>query len=192
MRYELVVVGASLGGFHALENLLGGLPASFPMPVVIVQHRSGDSDEMLVNLLMRKSRLPVVEAEDKQAIIPGKVYIAPANYHLLVEEGHLALSTQSAVEFARPSIDVMFESAADAFRERVIAVLLTGSNKDGAQGMARIKECGGLAVVQDPASSENGRMPAAAIAAAAVDRILPLPDIANFLIDIAIGRKVKS
>lgn len=191
MRYELIVVGASLGGFHAIEVLLGGLPESFPLPIVIVQHRSSDSDNLMVSLLKRKSPLPVVEAEDKQAIIPGQVYIAPANYHLLVEDHHLTLSTQSAVEFARPSIDVLFESAADAFRERVIAVLLTGSNRDGAHGMARIHECGGLTLVQDPASAESRRMPDAALAATQIDRVLPLPEIAGFLIDTSTGSKVK-
>ncbi|HYP29932.1 MAG TPA: chemotaxis protein CheB [Blastocatellia bacterium] len=192
MRYELIVVGASLGGFHALEMLLGGLPPNFSLPVVIVQHRSSDSDDLLAVLLKRKTRLPVVEVEDKQAIMPGQVYIAPANYHLLVEEGHFALSTEPPVEFARPSIDVLFESAAEAFRERVIGVLLTGSNRDGAQGMARIKECGGITLVQDPASAESGRMPEAAIAASEIDRVLPLPEIATFLIDISTGSKVKA
>jgi two-component system, chemotaxis family, protein-glutamate methylesterase/glutaminase len=191
MRYELIVVGASLGGFQALEQVLGGLPPGFPLPIVVVQHRSSDSDDLLAILLKRKSRLPVSEAEDKQPIMPGQVYIAPANYHLLVEEGHLALSTQSPVEFARPSIDVLFESAADAFRERVVAVLLTGSNKDGAEGMARVKDCGGLTLVQDPASAESVRMPEAAIEASGIDRVLPLSEIADFLIDISTGSKVK-
>lgn len=191
MRYELIVVGASLGGFHALEQVLGGLPPGFPLPIVVVQHRSSDSDELLAVLLKRKSHLPVIEADDKQSIMPGHVYLAPANYHLLVEERHLALSTQPPVEFARPSIDVLFESAADAFRERVVAVLLTGSNRDGAQGMARIKDCGGLTLVQDPASAESVRMPEAAIAASEIDRVLPLSEIADFLIDISTGSKVK-
>ncbi|HKY05712.1 MAG TPA: chemotaxis protein CheB, partial [Blastocatellia bacterium] len=129
----------------------------------------------------RESSLPVVEVEDKQPIFPGKIYMAPANYHLLVEEGHFALSTEGPVQFARPSIDVLFESAADTYRNRVVAVLLSGSNSDGAQGMARVKENGGLAVVQDPATAESRVMPDAAIAATEVDWILPLSEIPLFL-----------
>ncbi|HEX8088638.1 MAG TPA: chemotaxis protein CheB [Blastocatellia bacterium] len=181
MSYGLVVIGASLGGFHALEAVLEDLPPEFPLPIAVVQHRSSDSDELLPTLLRRKSRLPVVEAEDKQAIIPGQVFIAPANYHLLVEEGHFALSTEGPVQFARPSVDVLFESAADAYREKVVAVLLSGSNSDGARGVSLVKEYGGLAIVQDPASAEGRRMPEAAIAAARVDQVLPLSEIAPFL-----------
>ncbi|MFP5261730.1 MAG: chemotaxis protein CheB [Blastocatellia bacterium] len=181
MSYGLVVIGASLGGFHALEAVLGGLPAEFPLPIAVVQHRSSDSDELLPTLLRRKSRLPVVEAEDKQSIIPGQVFIAPANYHLLVEEGHFALSTEGPVQFARPSVDVLFESAADAYREKVVAVLLSGSNSDGARGVSLVKEYGGLAIVQDPASAEGRQMPEAAMAAAPVDQVLPLSEIAPFL-----------
>jgi two-component system chemotaxis response regulator CheB len=181
MGYELIVIGASLGGFHALEILLGELPRDFPLPIAVVQHRSSDSDELLSTLLRRSSRLPIVEVEDKQAIIPGEIYIAPANYHLLVEEGHFALSTEGPVQFARPSIDVLFESAADAYRQKVVAVLLSGSNSDGARGITRIKEYGGLAVVQDPASAESSRMPEAAIAATRIDLVLPLAEIARYL-----------
>jgi two-component system chemotaxis response regulator CheB len=181
MGYGLIVVGASLGGFHALETLLGGLPRDFPLPVAVVQHRSSDSDELLATLLRRSSRLPIVEVEDKHSITPGEIYIAPANYHLLVEEGHFALSTEGPVQFARPSIDVLFESAADAYRDKVVAVLLSGSNSDGARGMTRVKECGGLAIVQDPASAESSRMPEAAIAATRIDHVLPLSEIARHL-----------
>lgn len=181
MRYELIVVGASLGGFKALEVLVGSLPPNFQVPIAAVQHRSSDSDELLITLLNRESRLPVVEVEDKQAIFPGRIYMAPANYHLLVEEGHFALSTEGPVQFARPSIDVLFESAADTYRNRVVAVLLSGSNSDGSRGMARVKQNGGLAVVQDPDSAESRSMPDAAIAATEVDWILPLSEIPSFL-----------
>lgn len=180
-RYELVVMGASLGGFHALGVMLDELPDSFPLPLAIVQHRSSDSDELLVLLLNRRCRLPIVEVEDKQMIAAGRVYVAPANYHLLVEHQHFALSTQAPVQFARPSIDVLFESAAEAYGERLIAVLLSGSNQDGARGMKAVKARGGLTIVQDPTTAESRQMPEAAIAVTQIDHILPLPEIAGFL-----------
>lgn len=184
MNYDLIVTGASLGGFDALAVLLGGLPENFPLPLAVVQHRSVDSDELLPILLGRACRLPLTEVEDKQPILPGTVYIAPANYHLLVEKDHFALSVDERVQFARPSIDVLFESAADAYRDKVVAILLSGSNEDGAQGIARVKARGGLTLVQDPASAESARMPAAAIATSEVDHVLPLAEIAQFLNDL--------
>jgi len=181
MGVELIVAGASLGGFDAVATLLGALPEDYPLPLAVVQHRSVDSDDLLSLLLQRTTRLPLAEVEDKQPILPGRVYIAPANYHLLVERNHFALSVDHRVQYARPSIDVLFESAADAYRERLAAVLLSGSNDDGAHGIARVKERGGLTIVQDPASAESGRMPAAAIAASPVDYVLPLAGIAQLL-----------
>jgi len=183
MKIELIVAGASLGGFDALAALLGALPEDYPLPLAVVQHRSVDSDDLLMMLLQRTTRLPLAEVEDKQPILPGAVYIAPANYHLLIERDHFALSIDHRVQYARPSIDVLFESAADAYRERLAAVLLSGSNEDGAQGIARVKARGGLTIVQDPASAESARMPAAAIAAAEVDYVLPLAGIAQLLND---------
>lgn len=183
MNPELIVAGASLGGYDALAMLLGALPESYPLPLAVVQHRSIDSDELLPVLLQRACRLPLTEVEDKQPILPGTVYIAPANYHLLVEGDHFALSVDHRVQYARPSIDVLFESAADAYRERLVAVLLSGSNEDGARGIARVKARGGLTVVQDPASAESARMPAAAIAASEVDHVLSLAGIAQLLND---------
>lgn len=180
MAFELVVIGASLGGLQALETLLAGLPQAFPLPVVVVQHRHKDSND-LVALLQRYSLLPVSEVEDKEEIRPGQVYLAPADYHLLIEAGHFALSLEASVGYARPSIDVLFESAAEAYAERVIGVILTGASQDGAQGLAKIKASGGLTVVQSPATAEGQVMPAAAIAATQVDQILPLSEIALFL-----------
>jgi two-component system, chemotaxis family, protein-glutamate methylesterase/glutaminase len=187
MNTALIVAGASLGGFDALATLLGALPEDFPLPLAVVQHRSADSDELLPLLLQRACRLPLAEVEDKQPILPGTVYIAPANYHLLVELDHFALSVDHRVQYARPSIDVLFESAADAYRERLAAVLLSGSNEDGARGIARVKARGGLTIVQDPASAESARMPAAAIAATPVDHVLPLAGIARLLNDLTGG-----
>jgi two-component system, chemotaxis family, protein-glutamate methylesterase/glutaminase len=183
MSYDLIVAGASLGGYDALAVLLGALPEAFPVPLAVVQHRSVDSEELLPVLLGRVCRLPIVEVEDKQPILPGTVYLAPANYHLLVERDHFALSVDARVQYARPSIDVLFESAADVYRESLLAILLSGSNEDGASGIARIKARGGLTIVQDPASAESARMPSAAIAASPVDHVLPLAEIAQFLND---------
>jgi len=180
-QYEIVVIGTSLGGLDALQILLAGLPADFPLPVVVVQHRGGDPGDMLSALLQRHSVVPGGEVEDKEVMVAGRVYLAPAGYHLLVEEGAFALSTEASVSYARPSIDVLFESAADAYGEKVIGVILTGASKDGARGAAKIKECGGLVVVQEPATAKSRVLPDAAIAATAVNRILPLAEIAPFL-----------
>lgn len=181
MAFELIVIGASYGGLSALALLLPELASEFPLPVVIVQHRKKDGDDGLCEYLSRRSHLPLIEPNDKEKVEPGRVYLAPRDYHLLVEESIFALSTESPVAYARPSIDVLFESAADVYHERVVGVILTGANRDGAQGLARIKSLGGLAVVQDPRSAESPAMPEAAINATAVDRILPLPGIAPYL-----------
>lgn len=179
---ELVVIGASRGGLRALEAVLGALPAGFGPPVAIVQHRDKTAPETLAELLQRRSPRPVVEAEDKQPIRPGHVYLAPADYHLLVDAGHFALSTEPPVHHARPSVDVLFESAAEAYRERVTGVVLTGASTDGAEGLAAIKRHGGLTVAQDPATAEAPAMPEAAIAAGAADHVLPLAEIGPFLV----------
>jgi len=184
MDFEIVVIGLSLGGRHALEVVLPALPKDFPLPVALVQHRGSGSDATLVAHLQKHSALPVAEPEDKEVIRRGQLYLAPADYHLLVEGGHFALSTEAPVWYARPSIDVLFESAAAAYGEAVIGVLLTGANQDGVQGLAAIKRSGGLAVVQDPKTAQVPEMAKAAIAAAAVDKILPLEEIGPFLADI--------
>ncbi|HWL88492.1 MAG TPA: chemotaxis protein CheB, partial [Polyangiaceae bacterium] len=132
-------------------------------------------------LLQRHSPMRVAEAEDKEPITRGRVYIAPADYHLLVDGRALALSTDLPVRFSRPSIDVLFESAADAFRHRLIGIVLTGKNHDGARGLSRIKDRGGLTIVQDPASAEGRAMPEGAIAQSRVDRVLALDAIGPFL-----------
>ncbi len=178
---RVVVVGTSTGGLAAMQVLLPGLAEGFPWPVVIVQHRSKEQGSELCKYLQRCCRRNVSEPEDKEPIMAGRVYLAPRDYHLLVERGNFALSTEAPVYFARPSIDVLFESAADAYGAGVVGVVLTGANGDGARGLARIKAAGGVAVVQEPATARAPEMPRAAIGAAAVDRVLPLPEIAPFL-----------
>jgi len=179
-EFEIVVVGTSIGGLKALQVLLSGLPEGFPLPVVIVQHR-GNSEIGLCGFLSRTSPLPISEPEDKEPIFPGRAYLAPRDYHLLVANGSFVLSTDSPVAFARPSIDVLFESAADEYQERTIGVILTGANQDGARGLAAIKMRHGLTVVEDPQSAACRELPDAAIAATQVDRILPLQEIGSYL-----------
>lgn len=180
MAFEIVVIGASFGGLAALQVVLPALARDFPLPIVVVQHRGKDMDN-LCEFLGRHSALPLSEPNDKDAIMPGHVYLAPRDYHLLVERDGFALSTEAPVGFARPSVNVLFESAADVYRERVVGVILTGANTDGARGLAKIKSSGGMAVAENPASAVAHGMPAAAIAATSVDAILPLREIAPFL-----------
>lgn len=180
MAFEIVVIGTSYGGLSALQILLPELAKDFPLPVIVVQHRGKGSDN-LCEFLQKHSALPLTEPNDKDALTPGRVYLAPRDYHLLVERGSFALSTEAPVGFARPSVNVLFESAADVYQEHVVGVILTGANADGARGMAKIKSYGGLCVVEDPADAESHGMPAAAIAATKVDAILPLREIAPYL-----------
>ena len=192
--YKIVVVGTSLGGLQALQILLPSLPKSFPLPVAIVQHRHKDSNDSLSVFLQGYCALPLTEAEDKETILPGRVYLAPPDYHLLVEEGHFALSTEAAVCHARPSIDVLFESAADAYAQGVIGVILTGASHDGSQGLLKIQAQGGLAIIEEPTTAQSPTMPKAALAALQQQRvsntvvtaywILPLHDIAPFLVNL--------
>jgi two-component system, chemotaxis family, protein-glutamate methylesterase/glutaminase len=181
-RYDLVVMGTSTGGLHALTRLLSALPADFPLPIAIVQHRSRDSDERLATLLSGASLIPVVEAEDKEPLrIPG-VYLGPPDYHLLVEADWMALSTEEPVGYSRPSIDVLFESAAYSHGSGVIGVLLTGANQDGTRGLKRIKEHGGYVIIQNPDSAESAFMPKHAVKHLLPDRVLNLEQIAGELI----------
>ena len=177
MAYELVVIGTSWGGLHALRRVLKGIPAKFDVPVVVVQHRHRDSDELLVSLLQEHTTLEVCEVDDKMELKSGGVYVAPAEYHVLVEAGHLELSTEEPVRFSRPSIDVTFESAADSYGSRTIGVVMTGANDDGARGLRRIADRGGVAIVQDPSTAESAIMPAAAIKHVPDARVAKLDDI---------------
>jgi two-component system chemotaxis response regulator CheB len=183
-KYEIVVIGCSMGGMHALQTIFGTLPQDFSVPIAVVQHRYRTSNEGLPAFLRRHTKLNVVDTTDKEWIKPGTVYLAPANYHLLVERGELSLSVDEAVAYSRPSIDVLFESAADAYGAGVVGVVLTGANADGARGAARIKNRGGFVVAQDPATAESPAMPQAAIDATRVDRILPLDRVGPFLVEL--------
>ena len=179
--YEIIVVGASWGGLAAVRAIVGALPADFDIPIVIVQHRHRDSDSRLGRFIVRHTHMHVCDVEDKMPVEPGRLYVAPPDYHTMVEEGHLALSTDAPVRYSRPSIDVMLTSAADAYGRRTVGVILTGANADGAQGLRRVADVGGLPIVQDPASAEVSTMPAAAIAAVPQARVFPLDRIGGYL-----------
>ena len=190
-RPELVVVGTSLGGLNALTTLLRTLPARFRVPIVIVQHRTVSPDGGgLAKLLQEHTRLTVFEAEDKMPLEAGGVYLAPADYHLMIESaGVLALSTDAPVRSARPSIDVLFQTASDAYRDALLGVLLTGASSDGAEGLASVKANGGRAIVEDPATAECRTMPAAALATTAVDYVLTIDKIGDHLVTLVEGTR---
>lgn len=181
MGYDIVVVGTSWGGLAALRELIAGLPGDFSLPLVVVQHRHKESGHMLTGLLQDHTQLPVCEAEDKAPITGGAVHVAPADYHLLVEEGFFSLTMDEPVAFSRPSIDVTFASAADVYGDHVVGVVLTGANSDGSRGLRRITDRGGLPIVQLPATAESPAMPAAALRVVPESRALTIQQISETL-----------
>jgi len=185
MRHEAVVIGVSSGGIEALKVILPALPASFPLPIAIVQHRDERSDGFLAEFLNRLSGVTVSEPEDKEPLCAGHVYLAPAGYHLQIESDRsFSLSVDGRVNYSCPSIDVLFEIAAVVFAELLIGIVLTGANADGAQGLKAIKARGGLAIVQDPKTAQTSSMPNAALEATAVDYIADIKQIAPLLVQI--------
>jgi two-component system, chemotaxis family, protein-glutamate methylesterase/glutaminase len=188
--YEVIVIGTSWGGLDALSRLLDGLHDDVEQPMVVVQHRSVESEgSALAEVLAHHTTRTVCDPDDKTELEPFHVYLAPPDYHVLVEHGHVALSTDAVVQFARPSIDVLFDSAADIYADRLAAVILTGANDDGAYGIARVRRRGGVTIAQDPAGAERPQMPTAAIATGAVQHVLPLEEIGPFLGKIAGGER---
>jgi two-component system, chemotaxis family, protein-glutamate methylesterase/glutaminase len=181
--YDVVVIGASWGGLKAIETVLAELPEDFPVPIVVAQHRDDDADDQLLpRLLNRHTPLRVADADDKAALDAGTVLLAPPGYHvLLTDDGCVELSVDEPVSYSRPSIDVLFESTADAFGPRAVAVLLTGANADGAAGLRAIAERGGHTIVQDPTTAERPEMPKAALDVMQPDVVAALDDIAGLL-----------
>ena len=182
---DVVVIGASTGGLAAVSTVLGGLPRDFPAPVVVVLHRAAQGPDLLAGLLARHASSGVREAEDKAPLQAGCTLVAPPDYHLLVEPGAVSLSVDEPLHFSRPSIDVLLASAADAYGERAAGVVLTGANADGALGLSRIVERGGIAIVQDPETAERGEMPSAALWAAPEARVLALEQIGPAIVALA-------
>lgn len=184
-KYKAVVIGVSAGGQKALKTILLGLPSDLTFSVIIVIHRHSDSDDYLEQSLNSECEIRVKQADEKEAINDGVVYIAPPNYHLLIEDDNtFSMSVEGTVNYARPAIDVLFESAAYAYGPELIGIILTGANYDGSRGLKKIKEMGGLTIVQSPETAEVGDMPRAAIAAVEPDHILPLKEIGPFLMDL--------
>ena len=179
---SVVAIGASLGGLEALQKILANLPAKLGASVVIAQHRRRDPDSQLCSLLARRCPLPISEPEDKTPLELDHVYLAPADYHLLVERGSLALSVDAPVCYARPSIDVLFESVADAYGTAALGIMLTSANHDGADGLAAIKSAGGVVLVQDPKTAESPVGPLAALAKVQPDAVLPIEQIADQIV----------
>jgi two-component system chemotaxis response regulator CheB len=185
--YDLVVVGTSWGGLAALRTLVSGLPDTFRMAVTLVQHRHKESDNLLRTLLQERSALEVCEVEDKMPLKQGRIYVAPPDYHTLVEPGHFSLSTEAPVRFSRPSIDVTFLSAADSYGHRTVGVVLTGANTDGSEGLRRISDRGGLAIIQDPATAESTLMPSGAVKAVPRARVMSLAEMTVFIASLPAG-----
>jgi len=189
--HDLVVVGTSWGGLEVLRRVLPALPAELDAAVVIAQHRGPSSHPTAFrDLLGAVTRMNVREAGDKDALGRGTVYVAPPDYHLLVDRDGLSLSTDEPVLYARPSIDVLFESAAESYRERCVGIVLTGANADGARGLARIAELGGASVVQDPGEAQRAGMPLAALAAVPGARVAAIGEIASLIVELCGVAKV--
>ena len=191
MAYDFVVIGASVGGLEAIGVLLQQLPPDFPLPIAIAQHRApAPPDGDLAVIWQRSTTLPIGDADDKAPIEPGRVYIAPADYHLLVESrAQFALSTDPPVLYARPSIDVLFESAAEVYGGSLIGVILTGASADGSHGLKTIRQRGGCALVQEPATAESDVMPRAALGATAVNHVMAVPDLGRIVAALAGARR---
>ncbi len=180
--YQAVVIGSSAGGLNALKTIFMALDKHFPLPVIIVQHVSPAADNYLATFLNSLEKIRVKEADEKEIPQAGVAYIAPPNYHLLMEHnGSFTLTVEERVNYARPSIDVLFETAAETYGDGLIGIILTGANNDGSVGLKKIKDLGGTAIVQDPDEAESDTMPRAAVEIAKPHHVLTLEEIANFL-----------
>ena len=189
-KYNAVVIGVSAGGINAMEKILPRLPEGFHLPLIIVQHISPHSDNFMVKHFNSISNITVKEAEEKEKITPGVAYFAPANYHLLIEDDYtFSLSVEDKVNFSRPSIDVLFETAVYVYCSSLVGIILTGANNDGSRGLKMIKDCGGLTIVQNPETAEVSAMPEAALKATTVDYSLNLEEIASFLTGLVLEDK---
>ncbi len=185
-KYRAVVIGGSAGSFQPITNILANIPAAFPLPIFLCLHRLKHVKHGFVEALSIKSNKPISEPYDKEKVKPAHVYLAPANYHMMMNQGEvMALSTEGLVNNSRPAIDLTMSSIADVYTNGLVGILMSGANKDGAEGMAHIRKKGGLTVVQDLDESMINTMPSAAIAATRIDWVLTSEDIVGFLMELA-------
>lgn len=183
MKYDAIVIGTSAGGLSALTTLLSALPEDFSLPVIIVQHRSKDEPTLLEEVLSFKCRIRILQADEKQKILAGTVYFAPGDYHLLIEQDRtFSLSFEPPVNYSRPSIDVLFESAALVYQRKLLAIILTGASTDGADGIRMIRKMGGTTIAQKPHTAAHKTMPQAAVNTGCIQHILELEEITKFLL----------
>ena len=184
-RYEVIVMGASAGGLNAISSLLEVLPDNYQLPIIIVQHRARDKKDLLEEVLQNKCRITIKQADEKEKIEKGIVYIAPPDYHLLIENDlTFSLSADEYIQFSRPSIDVLFESAAAVYKDKLIGIILTGANSDGANGVIAIKANNGLTIAQNAEEAFSPVMPTAAVKTNAVTHIWTLSEIRDFLLNL--------
>jgi two-component system, chemotaxis family, protein-glutamate methylesterase/glutaminase len=188
-QYEAIVMGTSAGGLMAVTKVLKNLSADYPIPILLVQHRARDSQDLFEEVLQEKCKIRIKQADEKELVRGGTVYVAPPNYHLLVEMNRtLSLSSDAPVQFSRPSIDVLFESAAIVYKRNLVGIILTGSNNDGAMGITTIASLGGLTVAQDPKEAQYSFMTQAAIDTKSVKHTWSLAQIEGFLVGLQEGR----
>ena len=179
------MIGTSAGGYQALSIVLESIPADYALPIIVVQHRAKDSHDLFEEILQRRCKITVKQADEKESVLGGVVYTAPPDYHLLIEMNRtFSLSLDPLVKFSRPAIDVLFEAAAYAYAEKLVGIVLTGSNSDGADGMVAIRKRGGLTIAQDPAEAEFSLMPQASIDTRQVTHVWTLRRIRDFLLSL--------
>lgn len=183
MNDEAIVIGTSAGGLSVLTEILQSLPSDYNLPIIIVQHRSKDERELLEKILSEKCKIKVSQAEEKEEIKNGNVYFAPPNYHLLIEKNFtFSLTNDPLVNYSRPSIDVLFQTAANAYKDKLTGIVLTGANGDGSNGVRMIKDNGGVTIAQDPETAEFDSMPMEAIATGCIDYIMSLIEIKEYIL----------
>jgi two-component system chemotaxis response regulator CheB len=185
MNYKAIIIGGSAGSFPVITQILAALPKNFPIPLFLSLHRLKHIRTGFDEALAIKSKLPIIEPDDKEFIKPGMIYLAPANYHMYIELGNnIALSTEEVVNHSRPSIDLSFMSAAYSYKDKLIGIVLSGANKDGAAGIKNIKDAGGLTIVQDPADCQVKTMTTAAMKSTEIDHIFSTRQIINFILSL--------